>query len=208
MLSELLPEEKRRLHEIEQQLIELERGSAIIQASDVYIGLQELNNRLNDLEKLLQKESKAKRDDFRRRLQHLRASHNHVKESLEGYIKRTGANDYNLQRIKLLAGAAKTGASTKDLELEMAENGSLTRSTKMINEYIVVGQETLGELVNQKERLKSIQRKAFDMLNYLGLSNTLLRHVEKRDGADKWIVFGGMAFILLLLFCIWWFLRK
>lgn len=208
MLSELLPEEKRRLHEIEQQLIELERGNTVIQASDVYIGLQELNDRLNELEKLLQKESKAKRDDFRRRLQHLRANHGHVKESLEAYVKRTGANDYNLQRMKLLAGAAKLGASTKDLELEMAENGSLTRSTRMVNEYLVIGQETLGELVNQKERLKSIQRKAFDMLNYLGLSNTLLRNVERRDGVDKWIVFGGMALISLLLFGIWWFVRR
>jgi Golgi SNAP receptor complex protein 2 len=207
MLSELLPEEKRRLHEIEQQLIELERGNTTIQASDVYIGLQEMNVRLVDLEKLLQRESKSKKDDFRRRLQHLRASHSHVRDSLENYVKRTGANDYNLQKAKLLASSA-AHLSQQDLELEMAENGSLMRSSKMIGEYLSLGQETLGELVNQRERLKSIQRKAFDMLNYLGISNTLLKHIEKRDGADKWIVYGGMVLIMLLLVCIWWFLRR
>ncbi len=206
MLSELLPEEKRRLHEIEQQLIELERGNSTIHSSDVFLGLQEMSLRLNDLEKLLLRESKAKKDDYRRRLQHLRASHSHVRDSLENYIKRTGSNDYSLQKAKLLASAA--AYSQQDLELEMAESGSLSRSSQMIGEYLSIGQETLSELVNQRERLKSIQRKAFDMLNYLGVSNSLLKHIERRDGMDKWIVYGGMIMIVLLLFFVIWFLKK
>jgi golgi SNAP receptor complex member 2 len=207
MLSELLPEEKRRLHEIEQQLIELEKGNATIQTSDIYIGLQEMQSRLLELEKLLHKESKTKKDDFRRRLQHLRASHHHVQESLESLIQRTGANDFNLQRAKLLASSSQLGSS-KDLELEMAENGSLLRSSKMVNEYLVLGQDTLGDLVGQRERLKSIQRKTFDMLNYLGLSNTLLKNVEKREDIDKLIVFSGMFVVCMVLLAIWWFLRR
>ncbi len=206
MLSELLPEEKRRLHEIEQQLIELERGNSTIHSSDVFLGLQEMSLRLNDLEKLLLRESKAKKDDYRRRLQHLRASHSHVRDSLENYIKRTCSNDYSLQKAKLLASTATY--SQQDLELEMAESGSLSRSSQMIGEYLSIGQETLSELVNQRERLKSIQRKAFDMLNYLGISNSLLKYIERRDGMDKWIVYGGMIIIVLLLFFVIWFLKK
>ena len=207
MLSELLPEEKRRLHEIEQQLIELERGNNTIQPSDVLLGLQEVNNRLNDLDKLIQKESKAKKDDFRRRLQHLRTTHNHIRESLDNYLKRTGGNDFNLQKAKLLANT-NVSKSTEDLALEMAENGSLTKSSQMLGEYIAMGQETLTELVSQKERLKSVQRKALDIMNYLGLSNSLMRGVERRDSVDKILVFVGMALILLLLLVIWWYYRK
>lgn len=207
MLSELLPEEKRRLHEIEQQLIELERGNINIQPSDVLLGLQEVNARFNDLDKLIQKEPKNKKDDFRRRLQHLRTTHNHVRESLDNYLKRTGGNDFNQQKAKLLANT-NVSKSTEDLALEMAENGSLTKSSQMIGEYISMGQETLSELVSQKERLKGVQRKALDIMNYLGLSNSLMRGVERRDSVDKVLVFAGMALILVLMVLIWWFFRK
>jgi len=70
----------------------------------------------------------------------------------------------------------------------------------MINNYLAIGQETLSNLVSQKERLKGVQKTTLDMLNYLGISNSLMRSVERRDSVDKWIVYIGMFLILLLLF--------
>ena len=72
MLSELLPEEKRRLHELEQQLIQLEHGNSVTKTNDITIGLEEMANRLDGLDKLVQKESKLRKEDYRRRVQHLR----------------------------------------------------------------------------------------------------------------------------------------
>ena len=46
MISEILPEEKRRLHELEVKLGELERGNPSVDAVDVTIGLDEITNRL------------------------------------------------------------------------------------------------------------------------------------------------------------------
>lgn len=206
MLSELLPEEKRKLHDLEQQLIELERGNTVIQPSDIVLGLQEVSIRLEDFEKQIQKETKAKKDDFRRRLQHLKSTHSHIKESLDNLIRRKGLSNYEGQRAQLLAGARSKPSD--DLALEMAENGSLVRSSRMVNEYLTMGQETLQDLVSQRERLKSIQRKAFDMLNYLGVSNTLMKGVEQRDVVDRWIVIGGMIFILILLYLVWRYMMK
>jgi len=206
MLSELLPEEKRKLHDLEQQLIELERGNTVIQPSDIVLGLQEVSIRLEDFEKQIQKETKAKKDDFRRRLQHLKSTHSHIKESLDNLIRRKGLSNYEGQRAQLLAGARSKPSD--DLALEMAENGSLVRSSRMVNEYLTMGQETLQDLVSQRERLKSIQRKAFDMLNYLGISNTLMKGVEQRDVVDRWIVIGGMILILVLLYLVWRYMMK
>jgi Golgi SNAP receptor complex protein 2 len=70
----------------------------------------------------------------------------------------------------------------------------------MINNYLAIGQETLSSLMSQRDRLKGVQKKTLDMLNYLGISNSLMRSVERRDNVDKWIVYIGMILILLLVF--------
>jgi hypothetical protein len=67
MISEILPEEKRRLFELEQQYNSLEKGHNNVQSSDIYMGLKDMSFRLEELDKLILKEPKAKRDDFKRR---------------------------------------------------------------------------------------------------------------------------------------------
>ena len=209
MISELIPEEKRRLYELEQQLIELEKGNTSIQASEITIGLQNSIIRFEEIEKLIQKEQKQKRDDYRRRLQHLRNTHQHISDLLQNFYQR---HPYLYEKSQLFGGKVGNIHQRVNLEddmaLELAENGSLSRSSKMLNDYLSIGKDTLDELVNQRERLKGIQRRAFDILNYLGLSNTVMKNVELRDWVDKWIVYIGMAVILVLMFFVWWYFRK
>lgn len=66
----------------------------------------------------------------------------------------------------------------------------------------------MSGLLSQKERLKGIQRKAFDILNSLGIANSLMKAVEGRDTVDKWIVYGGMLFILLLIVLVYLYLAR
>ena len=204
MIEELLPEEKRRLHSLEQQVIELERGTSSVQVSDIYVGLSELSFRLEELDKLVQRESKTRKDDFRRRVQHLKTNYSHIKSSLDNFCKRNQSNSFLSQKQKLFA-EANSNRNMGDLELEMAESGSLERSNRMMGDYLALGQETLSELYSQKDRLKSVQKKVFDILNYLGISNTIMRAVERRDSVDRIIVLVGMALITLLIVCIWWY---
>lgn len=207
MLSELLPEEKRKLHELEQQLIELERGNTTIHASDISIGLNEMTLRLDELDKLVLKEPKARRDDCRRRVQHLRTTYNHIRDSLQHLIRRKDRTRYDTNRRDLFA-ESNRNLEAGDLEAELAENSSLQRSGRMLNEYIAVGQETMSGLLSQKERLKGIQRKAFDILNSLGIANSLMRAVEGRDNVDKWIVYGGMVAILVIIVLVYMYLAR
>jgi len=206
-ISELLPEEKRKLHELEQQLIELERGNATIHASDIYMGLNEMTRRLDHLDSLVQKEPKVKRDDFRRRVTHLRTTFSHIRGSLDNLVRRKDRSNYDSNKRDLFA-EANRNIEAGDIEAEIAENGSLNRTSKMLNEYIAIGQETMSSLSDQKERLKGIQRKALDILNSLGIANTLMRIVEGRDKVDKWIVYGGMVLILFVIVLVWVYLVK
>lgn len=188
---------------LEQQVIELERGNKTIQPSDIYVGLNEMSFRLNELDKLVQRESKARREDFRRRVQHVRTNYNHIKASLDDYMKKNhGSNSFDSQKRELFSEALE---SLGDVELEMAESGSLDRSNRALGDYLAVGRETLSELSSQKDRLKSVQKKVFDILNYLGIANTIMKTVEKRENIDRIIVFVGMVFVLLLILCIWWY---
>ncbi|CAN7137782.1 unnamed protein product [Brassica rapa subsp. narinosa] len=49
------------------------------------------------------------------------------------------------------------------------------------------------------------QRKALDVLNTVGLSNSVLRLIERRNRVDTWINYVGMiATIVILYLCIKW----
>jgi Golgi SNAP receptor complex protein 2 len=204
MISELLPEDKRRLSELDQQLAELERVNTAIQVSDISLGLQEMNIRLEELDKIASRESKSHRDDYKRRVASLRNTHNHIRSSLEAYMRRKGISMHEMNRAELFGNTdIEVGAKDEDI----AEHSSLSQSERMVREYIAVGQSALGELVSQRDRLKNVQRKVLDILNYLGLSNSIMRMVEGRDRVDSILVMSGAALIMLLLFCIWYFRR-
>ena len=198
MISEMLPEDKRRLNELELQLVELERGNPRIDPMDIKIGLDEMNNRLGELDRLVNNEPKSRRDEFRRRVQHLKTTHGHIKCSYEIYARQSG--NQNL-RAALFSGAIQTGDECS-LDLEMAEAGSLDRSNSMVKDYIFQGQETLQELIQQRERMKGVQKKVLDIANYLGLSNAIMKAVGDREKVDAIITYGAMVLILMLVVVI------
>lgn len=242
--NELLSEEKRRLHELENLINELEHGdgndyegsytvydsknktslrsrnvSSLTSTSlpttssqtslfDIQSLLNDIVQRLKDYEKLIDKESKTHRYDMKRRLQHLLHTSDNLTRSLEFYKKKKFVKNYNLQKSELF-GKNQSDAIDPELhDLEMAENNSLTNTNQMLNHYISTSKETLSELYSQKERLKGIQTKVLDILSLLGISNTIMKSVEKRDLFDKYLVFGGMIVTLLILALVIFYLRK
>ena len=41
--------------------------------------------------------------------------------------------------------------------------------------------------------VQAVQRKVLDVLNSVGLSDALLRVIDRRQRLDKWITYGGMV---------------
>lgn len=205
-LSELLPEEKRRLHDLDQQFNDAEKSSSYSQINDVSLGLGEMSKRFDQLEKLVHAEPKERREDCKRRISHLRNSHEHIKFSLDSWVRRNNQYNFAIQKRSLFGNADLEGGTISDAEV--AENSSLGHSSRMMNDYLSQGQETLGNLLSQRERIKSVQRKVLDILNYLGLSNTIIKVVERRDTVDKWIVYSGMVLITFTIFFVFWYFRR
>jgi Golgi SNAP receptor complex protein 2 len=44
----------------------------------------------------------------------------------------------------------------------------------------------------------------FDVLNTTGLSDSLLRVVQRRQSMDAMLVYGGIAFTLCFVWLLWW----
>jgi Golgi SNAP receptor complex protein 2 len=196
MISEVLPEEKRRLNELELDFAELERGNPRANAVDVKMGLDEMRTRLIELERLVNNEPKSRRDEFRRRVLHLRTSHGHLNNSFESFTRRTGIQGL---RSNLFSGAVRPDVNDNiNYDLEMAESGSLDRSNAMVKSYIEQGQETLQELMEQRDRMKGVKKKVMDIANYLGLSNAIMKAVGDREKVDAIITYGAMAFLVIL----------
>ena len=55
---------------------------------------------------------------------------------------------------------------------------------------------------------QSAKRKALDVLHGLGLSDSLLRVIERRQKLDAWLAYGGMIVVSGVLLGAWWFLKR
>lgn len=112
------------------------------------------------------------------------------------------------QRSELLA--RRTGAAdpyrTED-DAEAQTMGRVQNSKRLVEDSLQAGMSILTNMTGQRERLKAAQRKALDVLNTLGLSDSLLRLIERRQRLDSWIVYGGMLLVLFLMVALWWWLR-
>jgi Golgi SNAP receptor complex protein 2 len=67
----------------------------------------------------------------------------------------------------------------------------------------------LRALRQQSESLKSAQRRALDVLNFLGLSSALMRSAERRQRGDRLVV-GCCMLITLCVFAglVYWKARR
>lgn len=55
--------------------------------------------------------------------------------------------------------------------------------------------------------LQGFHRKALDVANKLGISNSLLRVIERREFGDKMLVYCGMLGTLVFLFIVYRYTR-
>ncbi|KAK0621993.1 hypothetical protein B0T17DRAFT_642417 [Bombardia bombarda] len=68
-----------------------------------------------------------------------------------------------------------------------------------LDDYIARGQAVLGDLGQQRDMLKSTQRKLYSVGNTLGISGDTIRMIDRRARQDKWIFWAGV--VVFVLFC-------
>ena len=64
------------------------------------------------------------------------------------------------------------------------------------------GQETLTALRDQRNLMKNIKKKMLDISSMLGMSNTVMRLIERRSEGDKYLLFGGMIVTCVIMYLV------
>jgi len=81
---------------------------------------------------------------------------------------------------------------------------SLARTNRYMDDMLGQGASILENLREQRGTLKSAQKKMLDVFNTLGMSNTVIRLIERRSQGDKYILIGG---VVATCFFMWMVIR-
>jgi Golgi SNAP receptor complex protein 2 len=109
------------------------------------------------------------------------------------------------QELELLGKDIEANYDSKNLAKLKNENKSLSNSLRLIEEMKSTGTDVLSMLNEQKESHNLIQRRLLDIGTSLGLSDSTLRMIERRDFGDKLVGYLGMFIIIIILILIYYY---
>jgi len=199
---ELFPKSRKLAYDSRQKLSQVQ--NRIIYPSELFLSLDELSRQLGIMESLVERETPAQREMWRRKIKELREDAVAIRKQGEYFDRVVSANYRQEQeRNQLMARRRRRAKGNETDEQNLAdERNSLDQSRVMMNELLASGSASLNSLVAQRQRLKGIKRTVLDIGNKLGLSNTTMRMIETRDATDFYIVLGGMVMTIIIIYVV------
>jgi len=171
--------------------------------------LEAIHGNLGRLDILINKEPPARRSNAKYRVDQLKYDFQHVQNSFYLIQQRRMLRQREAaERETLLARKFTTNDETSiDVDYGLQHHGKLQDANRNVDEMLDHGYNVLSGLREQGSSLKGAHKRVLDLVNTLGLSNTVMRMIERRSAQDKYILFGGMIFILIILYFIlkWYF---
>jgi golgi SNAP receptor complex member 2 len=215
---------RRIISQIEIQLQELEGVTSITKSKSE---LQDIRQSISENINLLESQSSkldrlidvhftavndTKKDFWKRRLSQLHLEIISLRKSVEQYLKMTYSSSlYAQEREQLLnnkGSSTNSGARAVAVDALLKERSSVSSSNKMMSELSELADNVLSNLKSQRSTLKNAHKRVLDIANTLGISNSIIKIIERRTVGDKILVYGGFFFILLLIFTLWYFVKK
>ncbi|KAK7387002.1 hypothetical protein VNO78_27439 [Psophocarpus tetragonolobus] len=151
--------------------------------------------------------AKPQRDLWKRKVEQIAEEAESLRASLDKYNLRNQKRMREAnERAELLGRANGDSAHVLRIYDEEAQAlHSVRSSSRELENANALGEAILSSIHGQRERLKSAHRKALDVLNTVGISNSVLRLIERRNRVDQWIKYAGMLLtvIFLFVFVLW-----
>jgi Golgi SNAP receptor complex protein 2 len=200
---QLFPKCRKLAYDARQQLSQLQNG--VLYPSELYLSLDELERQLDIMDNLVTRETPAQREVWKRKILELREDARSIRRQGEHYDRMVHANvRQQRERDELLTRRRKRGTGGEHDMNNLAEEAqSLDQSQNVVGELLSSGQASLGGLVEQRQRLRGVKRVVLDIGNRLGLSNSTMRIIERRDITDAYLVFGGMIVTCIVIYFCW-----
>ena len=182
-----------------------DQKNGVIIESEIETKLKHLDTNCDKLEIIVNKSGPHERPQLKLRLDQFRYDSRHLLSSLRNlHHKRIQREREEREREELLTRRFTTNSETNIAigDYYVDENSKLKSFHSNIDDMISSGTNILSSLRDQRGLLKGAHKRLVDIGNSLGLSNTVMRLIEKRGQTDKYILFGGMFIFCVLMFLI------
>jgi golgi SNAP receptor complex member 2 len=211
-IAELFPKCRKLAYDARQQVAQVPQG--LVSLADLTVWLDELRRQLTLMDELVLRETPAQRDVWNRKISELRhecdrlATQGQLAADQYNQRRRTLVNTtgYPSEREELLRRRKnrRQGAGEEsDLQHLADESQSLEQSHSLLFTLIDQGQASLTGLVEQRQRLRGVKRVVMEMGSRLGLSQSTMRIIERRDITDAYFVAAGMVVTCLVIYLVW-----
>ncbi|KAI4822157.1 hypothetical protein KUCAC02_007718 [Chaenocephalus aceratus] len=128
----------------------------------------------------------------------------HLRTALQNFQQRRhGREAQDRDREELMSRTFTTNDADTSIPIDetLQLNSNLQNAHSGMDDLLGSGSSMLNSIRDQRSTLKGTHKKMLDVANMLGLSNTVMRLIERRATQDKLIMVGGM-----LLTCVFMFL--
>lgn len=218
-ISELFPKCRKLAYDARQQLAIIQQQQSTHQqasasrsaVSELYLVLEELNRQLDMMEQLLLRETPAQRQVWKQKITFTRqeaANLQQQAQAAESYYASSQLRNPYASHVRdreevLRHRRQRRGAAEDDMQNLAQESQSLQQSQSAVMSLISQGQESLDGLYRQRQQLRGVRRFVVDIDSALGLSQSTMRIIERRDITDAYLVAAGMVVTLIVIYIVW-----
>lgn len=148
----------------------------------------------------------AKRDVWKRKVEQVAEETDSIRLALEKYGQREERRTAERREREELFSRASEGLRAKrEMDEESQAMSSIQRSKNYLEEIYESGTHILVNMAGNRERLKRAHKKVLDVLNTVGLGESLIRLIERRQRFEIWITYGCMVLLLAItILLLWW----
>ncbi|KAF7727884.1 protein transport protein bos1 [Apophysomyces ossiformis] len=179
-------------------------------AGQISAAFNSLQRSIDDYENLAKREMIAvKKETALTRASKFRSDLQESKIRFETIKKQRENQRHEQNRETLLRRANKTSSAPEHpyqpisrQDYLMREHAFAESTESQLDDYILQAQNILENLTDQHGILKKTQRKILDAANTLGLSQNVIRYIERRTAQDKWIFIVGLIVTILIMWAI------
>jgi len=205
-IVELFPKCRKLAYDVRQQLAQVQNG--VLQASELFLSLDELSRQLELMNQLVMRERPAQREVWKRKIQEIRVVADGVRRQGEHYDRMVNTNvRQQKERDELLSRRRQRKEFSSSGERDMSnladEAQSWNQSQYMVNDLIANGEASLNNLVEQRQRMTGVSKFLGQIDDRLGISNSTMKIIERRDITDAYLVAACSVVTLIVIYFTW-----
>ncbi|KAG7269591.1 hypothetical protein CRUP_028643 [Coryphaenoides rupestris] len=207
-METLYHQTNKEIHEVQSYMGGLEttdRQSVHLLENDIQARIDRIFTKLERLEILASKEPLNRRQNAKLRADQLKYDIQHLQSGLRNFQHRRYQRDaQDREREELMNRTFTTNDADTSIPMDetLQMNSNLHNAHRGMDDLLGSGASVLNGLRDQRGTLKGTHKKMLDVANMLGLSNTVMRLIERRATQDKLIMIGGMLLTCLVIFLV------